>query len=114
MEKTIYKVYKYNTNIKDLLRISLFTYDSDSVVEFVDDEKDEQVYTNLFHPVLWKLEVELLINEFNRNVFGAFPQELIESFNYAFQESSLDNYADVENFRANFYMKLGSLKIKKD
>jgi len=105
-----YKINKFNSNIENLLRISMFTYNEALYnIDFIDTQ-DEELQTNLFHPSLWKLEVKLMQEEISRNV-NSKAENIIKAFQYAFKEGSLDNLEEVEMFKVNFYRYLGFLEI---
>ena len=108
-----YILYVAQDDITELLRIAMFESNLDNITIKNDPKVQEELHTNLFHPSLWALEVELLCNEVNRAMLGTFnTKNTLLALQYAFSQSSIDSLANIEQFKSHFYMKLGQLQLK--
>ena len=108
-----YRIYTYNSDIEQLIRIAMFTYiTSMDNISISDDYFDnEELHTNLFNPTLWSLEVKLLVAELSRNT-DETADEILQSLQYAFSQTTINNLEEIEQFKANYYKYLGYLTIK--
>jgi len=108
-----YLLYAAQDDITELLRIAMFESNLDNITITDDPKAQEELHTNLFHPSLWALEVTLLCDEVNRAMLRTFnTKSTLLALQYAFSQSSIDSLANIEQFKAHFYTKLGQLQLK--
>jgi len=108
-----YILYVAQEDITKLLRIALFESNLHNITITDNPKVEEELHTNLFHPSLFSLQVELFCDEINRAMLNTFnTKNTLLALQYAFSESSIDSLAKIEQFKAHFYMRLGQLELK--
>jgi len=108
----LYRVYKYNKSISDLIRIAMFTKSMDEISVSNDHFNNEALHSSLFNIQLLSLEVELLINELQRDSDIPSADIVLQALHYAFDSSSLYNLSEIEQFKANYYKYVGYKTMK--
>lgn len=104
------KLYKYNRDIKCLLKACIIA-ESIENIDIKEGYRDkEELRTNLYYPILERVDVKLMIDRIKRNV-DSETDFILQSFFYALERGDLSDFESIEAFEKDFYMKLGSIEL---